>query len=330
VSRCYFKNIPYAEANGREDIRVWGAGKYEQRDEDGAFFTIASNLFDHADGEGSEIISLKSNHNQVLDNTVIATRGCLNIRRGNFNTVRGNVILGQGVDRAEGLRMSGEHNLVQGNYVSGCKYGIQVSCGEYVNGSLTARYKPDLAKEKGKESQIRVATYPQNKSVTISDNVLVENSGPELDVGADYKKHWPEAQQVLMPENCLIKNNRLVRPKGGASVIGTIPDATGLLSRFRFSPNQYIGNLLVGGKNTYAPAFGGFQSQSLPAGWTEAQERSAFKPLTPDDVGPDWVIALRKAGNFPMEGAPTAAASNEPVVAKEKHHKIKPANKHKQ
>ena len=329
VSRCYFKNIPYAEANGREEIRVWGSGKFEERDDDGAFFTIANNLFDHADGEGTEIISLKSNHNQVLSNTVVATRGCINIRRGDLNVIKGNIILGQGIERAEGLRMSGERNLVQGNYVSGCVYGIQVSCGEYIHAYLTPRYKPDV-KEKGKGPQVLIATYPQNRYDNISDNVLVDNSGPDLDVGADYKKHWPESQQVLLPENCLIKNNRIVRPKGGDSVVGTIPDTTAPLNRFRFSPNEYAGNLLFGGKNTFAPSFVGFRTQNIPAGWTEEQERSAFKPLTPDDVGPDWVIALRQAGNFSMEETATAASSNEPVAPKEKHHKVKTGNKHKQ
>ena len=127
----------------------------------------------------------------------------------------------------------------------------------------------------------------------------------------------------MLPENCLVQNNRFVRPSGGVSVMGTIPDATYPLNRFRFSPNQYVGNLILGGKDAYAPSFGGFQSQALPAGWTEAQERSAFKPLTPDDVGPDWVIALRKAGNLSMENAPAMATGNEPVVTNEKHHKKK-------
>lgn len=106
VRASYFKNIPsVANANGREIIRVWGSGKVEERDDDGAFFTIAENLFDHADGEGTETISLKSNHNVVRNNTVIATRGGINIRRGNFNTVKDNIVLGQGVEGAHGLRM---------------------------------------------------------------------------------------------------------------------------------------------------------------------------------------------------------------------------------
>lgn len=308
VTRCYFINIPHAEANGREIIRVWGAGKFGPNDKDGAYFTIAENLFDHADGEGTEIVSLKSNYNKLLNNTVLATRGCLNIRRGNFNTVQGNIILGQGVEGAQGLRLSGERNLVQGNYVSGTDYGIQVSTGEFIKNALTPSYKPDVKGRSGEEE--RIAMYPQNKDVMISDNVTVAIAGADLEMGGGYKKHWPEAQLVLLPENCTIKNNRFVRPKGGDSIIGTAPDKTGPLARFTFKPNTYLGNTLVGGKNAFAPAASGVRPQSLPSGWTEARERAAFKPLTARDVGPAWVIALREAGKFSME------TPSDPVAAK--------------
>ncbi len=58
VDHCYIKDIPYHDANGREIFRIWGYGKIGEMGEDGAFFTIAHNLFVHADGAGQEIISL--------------------------------------------------------------------------------------------------------------------------------------------------------------------------------------------------------------------------------------------------------------------------------
>ena len=291
VVRSYFKDIPYAEANGREILRIWGSGKFEERDEDGAFFTIEGNLFDHADGEGTEIISLKSNHNQVLRNTVVGTRGGINIRRGNYNTVKDNIILGEGLAGAHGLRMSGEHNIVQGNYVSRCDYGIRVSCGELIDSDLTGSYEPH---SKRKAERGMIATYPQVKDLTLSDNVTVGISGADLEIGSAYKKHWPKSQQVLIPEECLIKNNRFVRPKGGDSVVGTIPDSSPPLDRFKFKPNQYLGNLLIGGRNAFASAAKGFQVQHYPGGWSAAQEAIKFKPLTPADVGPEWVRARQR------------------------------------
>jgi len=288
VLHCYFKDIPYAKGNGREIIRVWGSGKYEQNGDDGAFFTIEGNLFEHADGEGAEIISLKSNHNTILHNTVVASLGCINIRRGNFNTVKENIILGKGVEGARGFRMSGEHNLVQGNFAAGCEYGIEVSCGEYIASHLTADYQPNLKTKGVKKEGSSVPTYPQNKDVTIIDNVMVGHTGPDLAIGSSYKSHWPESQQVLLPEECIIKNNRFVRPKGGESVIGTIPDTSPPLDQFKFKPNQYVGNLLIGGTCSFAPAAGGFKSEPISAGWSETREIAKLKPLTPLEVGPDW------------------------------------------
>jgi poly(beta-D-mannuronate) lyase len=302
VVRSYFKNIPYvANANGREIIRVWGSGKVEERDDDGAYFTIKDNLFDHADGEGVEMISLKSNHNVVLHNTVIATRGGINIRRGNFNTVKENILLGQGLAGAQGLRMSGRDNLVQGNFVSGCDYGIRVACGEFIADSLTSSYVPDVKPNGRRTAQVRIPTYPQVVRLTLSDNVIVGSSGPDLEVGFAYKNHWPESQQILLPEACQISRNRFVRPQGGASVLVTAADPKPPLDRFTFKPNHYTGNVLVGAANTAPVAADGFVSQEVPAGWSEAQERARLQPLTAKDVGPAWVIALREAGRFSIE-----------------------------
>jgi poly(beta-D-mannuronate) lyase len=322
VERCYFKNIPFIECNGREDIRVWGAGKFDPNDKDGAYFTVEGNLFERADGEGTEIISLKSNFNQVLDNTIIATRGCINIRQGSHNLIQGNVILGQGLDGAQGVRISGPQNTVHGNYVSDCDFGIRVSCGEYAAGALTADYKPHLKHgAKGKTTADgRIATYPQVKDLTLSDNVAVGIKGADLEIGFAYKKHWPEAQIVLVPERCLIQSNRFVRPRGGDSVIGTIPDTAPPFARFRFEPSQYRENLLVGGKIAFAPAAGGCKSELLPVDWTEASEQSHIKIIASGAVGPAWVIAFRQAGKFPMEDDTSCyRISGTAVKPKKKH-----------
>jgi poly(beta-D-mannuronate) lyase len=319
VSRSYFKNIPYvAGANGREIIRVWGSGKLEERDEDGAYFTIEGNLFDHADGEGTEIISLKSNRNVVRHNTVIATRGGINIRRGNFNTVEHNLVLGQGVDGAQGLRMSGHDNVVRGNFVSGCGYGIRVACGEFIADALTAGYAPNVKPNGRKTADVRIPTYPQVQNLQLVDNVVVGSSGPDLEIGSSYKNHWPEMQQVLLPEGCVIASNRFVRPQGGASILVTVAETAPPLNRFTFKPNSYRGNVLVGAGSVATTARPGFMTEALPAGWTEGAERAAFKPLTAEDVGPQWVIALRRSGDFSVENAASAERSEVPEARKNK------------
>lgn len=301
----YFKNIPYASGNGREILRMWGPGKFDPNDKDGAYCLVERNLFEGADGEGTEILSLKSNYNRVISNTVLSTRGCLNIRQGSHNEVRDNIVLGKGAAGAQGLRMSGSHNTVQGNFVSGCDWGIRIQTGEYNESALTAGYEPNIKEKKGKKGEdggnVNVAKYPPVKDLLLADNVCVNNSGADLEVGFGYKKHWPENQLVLLPQNCRIQNNRFIRLNGGESVIGSEADTTPPLDKLNLAPNTYENNQLLGGTCAYPPADSGSKAEPLPAGSTEESELGARKPLTPEDVGPAWIIALRKAGQFAIE-----------------------------
>ncbi|MGN6366984.1 MAG: polysaccharide lyase 6 family protein [Phycisphaerae bacterium] len=289
VRRCYFKDVPYNEANGREILRIWGSGKYEHAAGDGAFFTIEENLFDHADGEGSEIISLKSDRNLVIHNTIRGTRGGINIRQGQYNTIKENAIFGDGVERAMGVRVSGAHNVVEGNYVEGCRYGYQVSCGEYIREALTPGYRPNVPTKGTAVAGTVVATYAPVKDLLLKRNVAVGNRGPDLVIGPDYKHHWPEMQLVLLPEECVFEGNRFVRPEGGVSVKVTLPEKEKPLDRFSFEPNRFEGNVLVGGTDADEASRGECREEALPAGWTEGQEKPKFVVLTPADVGPAWI-----------------------------------------
>jgi poly(beta-D-mannuronate) lyase len=304
VKFSYFKNIPYQVLNGRENIRVWGSGKFDEKVKDGAYFTVEGNLFDHADGEGAEIVSLKSNYNQVLNNTVIATAGCINIRRGTNNLIKGNVILGQGAKQAQGLRMSGANNTVIENYVSGTEYGIRVSAGEYIGSALTPGYEPhnkDRAAST-KNSEGTVTSYPQVKKLMLANNIIANVKGSCLQIASDYKKHWPASQMILLPEDSDIMNNRFINTTPGTVIEGSLPDGKTPMGGITAKPNRYKGNVILGeGKIKYPPAEKGFKIEALPSNWSEKKELSNFTVLTPQDVGPPWVIALRDAKKFPME-----------------------------
>lgn len=320
VTNCYFKNIPYDVGNGREDIRVWGSGKFDEKTTDGAYFTIQGNLFDHADGEGTEIISLKSNFNQVINNTVVATLGGINIRRGSNNVLKGNVVLGEGLAGAHGLRMSGPNHTVQGNYVSGCDYGIRISAGEFVGYALTSSYAPhEKSNAKTAKNVLGiVSAYPQCKKVTVSNNVIVGCTGVDLEIGSDYKKHWPEEQLVLMPSDCDIANNRFIKPAGGVAIEAATLDSKISLVGPKNIPNRFKGNVVIGGKVKLPAAEGGTSLGTLPQGWSEEKELVGFKPLTPKDVGPAWVIALREADDFPMEDDMSCSRNLETAKAAKK------------
>jgi poly(beta-D-mannuronate) lyase len=286
VTGCYFKDIPYRKANGREIMRIWGYGKYGAMGEEGSYFTIEGNLFDHSDGEGQEIISLKSNHNRVIRNTILGTRGGIVLRGGNDNTVSDNIILGQGATKSYGVRIAGQHHIVEHNYISNCDHGIDILCGDYIKEDLTGSYVPKTSTDALK---IRVPTYGQVKDLHLIGNIIVGNKKSDLEIGGSYKRQWPTDQMVLLPEDCLIASNRFIRPEGGDSVIGMAQDSAAPLNRFTFKSNRYEHNLLLGGAIAFAPSAAGFLRQDLPKGWSEIKERTGFKPLTPSDVGPDWV-----------------------------------------
>jgi len=320
VQGCAFVNIPYDEGNGREIIRVWGSGKFDEKSRDGAFFTIQGNLFEHADGEGTETISLKSNFNLVAGNTVRATRGGINIRRGANNTVKGNIVLGEDTPGAHGLRLSGANHVVQGNLVDRCDYGIRVSTGEHVASALTPAYVP---KEKPNAESARnpagiVSAYPPARKVTVAGNVTIGCKGPDLEIGSDYKKHWPEEQMVLLPSDCEFTGNRFIRPDGGNSIEIATPDPQ-LPSAFaRLVPHRYRGNLLLGGKPAPAPADLGCKSLPLPTGWNETKEMADFRPLTRPEVGPAWVNAWRASGRFEIENDLSCSRQPEGLGKKKK------------
>ncbi|NBS15292.1 MAG: hypothetical protein EBT57_10935 [Verrucomicrobia bacterium] len=84
-------------------------------------------------------------------------------------------------------------------------------------------------------------------------------------------------------------------------MIGTIADTAPPLDVIKLARNTYENNVLVGGSCAYPPADSGFKMEPVPSGWTETSELGNRKPLTPEDVGPAWIIALRKAGQFAIE-----------------------------
>lgn len=117
VQFSHFKNIPYIpDNNGREIFRIWGNN--DEEGTDGAFFTIRHNLFEQAHGEGTEIISLKSNGNTVENNTIIESMGQIVIRSGNRNRIKNNIIIGNYLPRSRGIRVVGTMNQIANNYVA--------------------------------------------------------------------------------------------------------------------------------------------------------------------------------------------------------------------
>jgi poly(beta-D-mannuronate) lyase len=281
TDHCHFEDIPYvAGRNGREIFRIWGYGGNEELGDDGAFFTVERNLFDRADGEGSEIISLKSNRNTVRGNTIIRTRGGITNRSGNFNTITDNVILCDGADGAYGMRLTGRHHTVMRNYIRGATFGVHLMAGEFIEHDLTGSYQP--IKREGTPLG-RVPAYNQARDNLIADNILVDIAGVDFLLGNGYKSGWPQAQRVLVPESNRFIGNVLFKPKGGVAVDIAKQDRTEPLGIFQFGPNEFSGNRVFGGTVALTPAPEGIRITPVDG---PAPELPAI--LTPADVGPAW------------------------------------------
>lgn len=322
VDRCYIKDIPYVpNANGREIVRVFGYGHADETGDDGAYFTIECNLFDHAHGEGTEIVSLKSNYNIIRFNTVRGTRGGLVGRRGKYNTFEGNFVLGEGQEGTTGIRIAGPNHRVFNNYISDVEEdGIRLITGEFYEASLTEHFKP---KKKN------LPKYLQVRNCFIAHNTIINAGGNGIDVGYNYKNQWPDIQMILLPENNVISNN-LIYNCAKATVNVATQDRNSPLDFLTFEPNQFESNFVFGGEtNTasrlpgiikidpklsvsndglyrlsyYSPAIntdfasninddieGNRREDNKDAGAIEYGTKTPIrKPLTAIDVGPDWL-----------------------------------------
>ena len=240
VDSCWVKDIPYVKhANGREIFRIYGYGHADQTGDDGAYFTIEYNLFDHSNGEGKEIISLKSNHNIVRYNTVIASRGGLVGRRGKNNSFEGNFIFGQGQDGTSGIRVAGSNHRVINNYIADvAEDGLQLITGEYYEKSLTSHF---AAKKKD---------LPLNQQVEngyFANNTIINCGGFGIDIGFKYQSLWPDFQMILLPENNRIVNNVVFNCTANSINIAE-QDKNPPLDIFQFKPNVFEGNIIWGSK----------------------------------------------------------------------------------
>lgn len=329
VDYCYITSIPYiSDVNGREIFRIWGYGGNEELGSDGAYFTIEYNLFENADGEGSEIISFKSNYNIARYNTIRATRGGITLRSGNYNTVQGNFILGGNAAGSSGIRVAGQSHTVVNNYIADVAgEGLNIMCGEYIDTYLTPSYDPIL---RDGTPLGRVPRYGWVKNGTFAHNTIVNAGGNGITIGSAYKSGWPASQRVLIPENNRISNN-IVKKSSGNVMMAPVQDVNSPLDIFTFQPNLYEGNIVYGGTISINPVPSGItamdpllslasdglyriagnspavnnavgsyvtedmdgQIRSVPdAGADEYYATGSVvrKPLTASDVGTSWTI----------------------------------------
>jgi poly(beta-D-mannuronate) lyase len=271
VRYSHFENIPHAPQNGREIIQASAYGDNEELGTDGGFMAIEHNLFERADGEGAEIISLKSNRNVVRFNTFRATIGGIVGRSGNFNTIEGNIILGEKRPGTAGIRVSGQGHVVRNNYIAEvAEPALNLYAGEYFVdddgkvAKLTEKFAPIM---RANTQYGAVPAYGHVKDGVFESNIFVNNAGPDILVGGLYKSGWPARQRVLMPEGNRIAGNRVFASRDASTAIQIVtPETDPPLDRFSFKPNTIENNPVTAGPAPAPPT----------------------KPLSRRDVGPKW------------------------------------------
>lgn len=263
IDHNYFAYIPeFSGGNGAEAIRI---GTSHQSLSD-SFTTVEYNLFEQCNGE-TEVISNKSGNNTYRYNTFVDCEGTLTLRHGNNCTVEGNFIFGNHYYGTGGIRVIGENHKVINNYIT----GVAGDSGTYRSAICLTNGVPNSPLNR----------YFQVKNALIADNILVDNEKSiHIGAGKDQEKSLP-------PENCTFQNNIVMSSK--APLIHYVDIPIGI---------TYEGNVVYGAEVGITPVPEGITvkdpgfvlgSDGLYRPQSTGVVALPGKPLTKNEVGPQWV-----------------------------------------
>jgi len=220
IHRNYFHDFtsPGPGTNGAETIRFGLSGLSLSR----GLGTIEWNLFVRCVGE-NEMLSIKSGSNLIQDNTLLDSPGAqLTLRHGNENIVRRNYLRG-----TDGIRIFGDRNRVDGNYLEGNTGAIQIGNGgaEVADGApLTSHDRPDdtyITSNVLVNNARNIFMTPRDKGLgatrtTIAHNVI-QGGGPAAAIEGPFPEPiwrgntiW-EIPAGVMPEEGFAKKQPAIR-----------------------------------------------------------------------------------------------------------------------
>lgn len=198
VDHNWFGFTVPTDVNGLECIRV-----SDSRD-DIPFrrgIVINDNLFEDCDADG-ETISIKSSGVTVRNNTFLRSNGDLNVRKGNYNVIAANVLLGDGDPRAGGIRVSGKGNRIVRNYTD-TKKPLRFPLGGGANRYL--RVEDAVVKNNtffnASSIEFRLAWaggHQEPRNISFVDNLLLRD-------------HWRDADVLKVSGEETIKESGSVR-----------------------------------------------------------------------------------------------------------------------
>ncbi len=235
IDHNYFGPRPDLGGNGGEIIRI-GTSDWSMYD---SYAKVENNIFDQCNGE-TEIISIKSGHNQISNNLFYECVGTLTFRHGNNSEASGNYFIGNKVRNTGGIRVIGENQKVHDNYLQGLtgsdlRAAISVmnavetpKLNEYfqvksasIKNNTIVDCKEAIVLGSGKNSTRIVAPV----DVVLEDNLVINS--PKVIVykeeikGASIKNNWVQGVPVVdgfeTVKIDLVKTNGMYQVKGKAN-----------------------------------------------------------------------------------------------------------------
>ncbi|MFV0467712.1 MAG: chondroitinase-B domain-containing protein [Dysgonomonas sp.] len=186
IYRNYFAARPRLGSNGGETMRI-GTSQVSKQNSN---TIVEGNYFERCNGE-TEIISVKSCENRIIDNLFFECEGSVVLRHGDRNEVSGNYFIGNMKPSTGGVRIINEGHKIFNNYF----YGLR---GKDFRGPLVIMNGVPNSPEN---------RYHQVKNCEISFNTWIDCELPwQLCVGSD-------EERSLAPQDVKIANNVVYCPE---------------------------------------------------------------------------------------------------------------------
>ena len=273
IYRNYFGSRPRLGSNGGETMRI-GTSTYSLQN---SCSVIEENYFEHCNGE-TEIISVKSCENKIINNTLFECEGSIVLRHGNNNEVSGNILIGNGKPYTGGIRIINAGHKVFNNYLSGLRgnefrYPLVIMNG--VPNSVLNRYHKVRNAEVVNNTFIDCGTawhlclgsdeertdIPEN--VSIRANVIYSPQTEKLVNEYDNIKGFNFANNVLIGKNGTEK--KYGGTEATYNTVTTREGFTTVIPNLKESSSSYVNTDINGQKRNNEKTVGAFEANSLSA-----------------------------------------------------------------
>ncbi|WP_239632408.1 polysaccharide lyase 6 family protein [Paenibacillus sp. H1-7] len=294
----YFHDAAPQTTNGGETIRVGLSGSSMSN----GYTTIQYNLFVNLDSD-PEVISVKSGNNTVRYNTFINNKGQVTARHGHANSYYGNYFFRvDGKSGVGGLRIYANDQKIYNNYFENISGAIHIDGGDYDAGPDGSNYDSSVL---AKHWRVYRAQVTNNTMVNASNGIVVGKSYTYAPVDSVVANNLVVGSGGPLYSEVKTSNTFF---EGNIGYGGTLDNVTRATYEIREADPLFVtlGGLqkLSAGSPAINTGTGSYpflnedmDGQPRDAIDVGADEYSAApalrQPLTPADVGPNAVTAIK-------------------------------------